>query len=469
LEEREEVVQRLQLRVLELEQEVELRKSASAVPELPLGDAVPGHTYPAGLIALSVNLARVIGLRPTVRVLQVVFDWLKVSCQIPCYQSIRDWMQRIGVDRMEHAEPAADGIWLVDHTNQIGTDKALTILRISESRLPARGAALRHQDVELLHCQPGTQWKREDVQRVYEEVAARKGHPIGILTDGAVELREPAERLEKQGKPPLVIRDLKHFLANRFEALLAKDPQFQAFSRQVGQTRSAVQQTELAHFNPPNFKPKARFMNLQPMLEWATMTLWHLDHPQSQARDGIAPDRMDSKLGWLRSFAPWIKEWLECQRVVSQALTFFNRNGVFHGSATAFRRQLARPLADESSRQLLAATLKFVRATEKKLRPDQRLPISTEILESSFALYKQLEQQHAKGGFTSLLPVFGTLLKPTSPEEVKQSLARVKLADVRKWLATYLPLTLASRRQTAYREARPKKKTARATHSEIAA
>ena len=34
------------------------------------------------------------------------------------------------------------------------------------------------------------------------------------------------------------------------------------------------------------------------------------------------------------------------------------------------------------------------------------MPLSTEILESSFGLYKQLERQHSKGGFTTLLAAF---------------------------------------------------------------
>jgi hypothetical protein len=38
------------------------------------------------------------------------------------------------------------------------------------------------------------------------------------LTDGPVELREPAEILKNKAQSPLVIRDLKHFLANRLEA-----------------------------------------------------------------------------------------------------------------------------------------------------------------------------------------------------------------------------------------------------------
>ncbi len=37
--------------------------------------------------------------------------------------------------------------------------------------------------------------------------------------------------------------------------------------------------------------------------------------------------------------------------------------------------------------------------------------MSTEILESSFSLYKQLEKQHSKSGFTSLLLTFPTMAR----------------------------------------------------------
>lgn len=444
--------------VRQCSRQVERLQKASAAWELPLGKAAPGQTYPVGLISLSVNLARVIGLRRTVRVLQIVFDWLGVPVSLPCYQSIRGWMQRIGLDRMNREEKIPDGIWVVDHTNQIGAEKVLTILRVCASRLPPRGQPLRHQDVSVLYCQPGTQWKREDVRRVYQEVAASKGHPIAILTDGAVELREPAEQLKNKRKSPIVIPDLKHVLSNQLEALLANHPEYQAFTCQAGQTRSAVQQTELAHFTAPSFKQKARFMNLQPMLKWASMVLWHLTHPESQARKGIEPDRMESKLGWLRGLAPRIQEWTECQTVISALLTYFNANGVFRGAAASFHQQFAHRIQSASGRKLLDTALACMGRVEKQLGARQRLPTSTEILESTFARYKQLEQQHAKGGFTSLLPVFATLTKPTTPHEVKGSLARVKVADVRRWLSTNLPQTLASRRQTAYRESRQKKK-----------
>jgi len=84
---------------------------------LPLGEPPRGHQYGAGLIALCVNLARQIGLRPTRRTLEVVFEWLGVEIEIPRYQTIRLWMQKIGLDRMNQAKKVQGGVWLTDHTN----------------------------------------------------------------------------------------------------------------------------------------------------------------------------------------------------------------------------------------------------------------------------------------------------------------------------------------------------------------
>ena len=92
---------------------------------------------------------------------------------------------------------------------------------------------------------PGQHWKREDVAKEYQKTAKRCGDPRAIGSDGGVELREPAEAMGKPGKRPFVIRDPKHFLANQLEAVLKQDAQYEAFTKQFGGTRSALQQTEL--------------------------------------------------------------------------------------------------------------------------------------------------------------------------------------------------------------------------------
>ena len=99
-------------------------------------------------------------------------------------------------------------------------------------------------------------------------------------------------------------------------------------------------------------------------------------------------------------------------------LTFLNEQGLFRGVATQFENHVANLSHNPLSRRLVQKTVAFLREHEKKLRPGKQLPMSTEILESSFSLYKQLEKQHSKSGFTSLLLTFPTLLRPTTPKEI---------------------------------------------------
>jgi hypothetical protein len=442
----------------DLSQRVSKLESELAAPrpvELPLGLAPPGQQYGANMIALCVNLARKLGIRQTPQAVEVFFQWLGVEeVAIPSHESVRVWMQRVGLGRMRKAEKKDDGTWLVDHTNQIGKEKVLTVLRVCSQ--PRPGDALRHQDVEVLATVPGTEWKREDVANVYEQLEERYGTPRCVATDGAVELRDPAENLGKPGQKPLVFRDPKHFLANKLEALLKRDPNYEAFTKNIGRSRSALQQTELARFIPRAFKMKARFMNLEPIVCWALAVLWHLDHPESSSCSEVSFDRLEEKLGWLREFSDSIVNWKMCLEVIATTLTFLNQHGIFPGVVKAYQKLLEGMATCPASEQLISDMEALLREYEKHLQPDERLRISTEVLESTFSLYKQLEQQHSKSGFTSLLLAFPTLLRETNASEVTTIFTAVKVSDVKAWVKKHLPNTLASQRNRMYREAKPR-------------
>lgn len=446
----------LQARVRQLLAEIKTLESQPL--RLPDDPPIATHGYGARMISLCVNLAQKIGLRATSTILRIVFEWLgmdldQVQQQLPDWTTIRTWMQRVGVAAIQApVEEADDWIWMADHSNQIGPEKALVVLGVRASNMPDPGTPLKHEDVCLLSVEPGTTWKREDMAAAYEGLARRIGDPLAVLIDGAVELRDGAEVLKKRRSDTVVLGDFKHRAANVIKALVGNDERFAEFSTLVGRTRCAIQQTELAHLTPPGPKPKSRFMNLAATLRWAAMVLWLLDQPDAKARSGISDERLEEKLGWLREFTGEVAAWNECQSVVSASLTFINEQGLFRGAAEELRPCIEQDLKYATSREVAQRLIAFVQESEDQLQEGDRLPMSTEILESSFGLYKQLERQHSKGGFTSLLAAFGSLLKPTTPASIRHDFTLVSVKQMRQWVADKIGSTQTAKRQTAYQE-----------------
>ena len=440
---------KLQIAQLKAENQILQRQP----PLLPHDPQLPYHRFGAKMIALCVNLARRVGLRSCVSCLKIIFDWLGVTVELPKWTTVRTWLMRAGVAAIEApVEQAEDWVWMADHSNQIGPEKALVILGLRASKMPPPGVALTHQDVRVLTVEPGVSWKQEDMARSYEKLAETIGFPLAVVMDGAAELREGAVVLENRRKNTIILGDFKHHAANVLKRIIGGSPAFARFTSQVGVTRSAIQQTELSHLTPPSVRLKARFMNMAATLKWSQMVLWQLAHPHSNARQKITAARMNEKLSWLKRFREHISCWSACQAVVSASITFINEQGLFRGAANQLADKLKSLVTCDDSQKVADQLLTFVRQSEEKLAEGTRLPMSTEILESAFGLFKQLERQHSKGGFTSLLTAFGALLKPATPESIRNDFARVPVQRMRAWVRDNLKTTLASKRQAAFRE-----------------
>ena len=450
--------QRLQQEIDSLRQQVaglqkELHEAMQPVIHLPEDPPLGTHGYGARMIELATNLARAVGFRGAERVLTLFFEWLDVDQNTPTRNAIRNWLQRLGIAELQRAPgPHEDLVILVDHSMQMGTEKVMVALGVTAAELPEPGTALTHEHVRVLEVKPGSQWKTDDMKQEYEDLADRYGTPRAVLVDGAPELRDGAKCLAERRDDTIVLRDFKHYAANVLKSLFGKDERFQEVGGKIGKTRSATQQTELAHLSPPRPKQKARFMNLGSKIRWMTMIVWLLRTPSATARKGISDERMQEKLGWVAEYEDDIGVWQECQDAVSQSLTFINEQYLFKGAAAGLRNVIGDTLKHDKSKELARRLIDFVQDAEQHLRAGERLPMSTEILESAFGLYKQLERQQSKSGFTSLLACLPALLKPTTADGVREAFQRVSAQDVKVWVKKHFSSTVTSRRNAAYAE-----------------
>lgn len=457
--EKRELEQRLEQQRRESQQKI-AELSSSQVRMLP-DPILYRHRYGARMISVCCNLARAVGFRSAEAVLKIVRTWLGSDFEIPSWTTIRSWLCRSGVATLTEACTREDDwILFIDHSVQLGETNVLVVLGIRESQMP-QGRALVHEDLKTLAVVPGVSKSKEAVAAALKELTDVIGIPICVVADGAKELLDGAKTLKNNGQSIIVQDDMKHKAANILKKTLGKQPRFLEFQALTGTTTPRIQQTELVHFLAPKKKIKSRFMNLAPQLRWGQMILYHLKTPTAAGNLGISMERLQEKLGWVLEYEDDLKSWQLCQRIVSETLAFTNQRGVYRGATDELIKHLCELglSLDSLSQQVRDELVGTYRKCEDRLiqspHADKTLPVSTEVLESMFGRYKQLQRQHNRGSFTSLLAAFAALMKPSTPEDITRQFKSISNQDLKNWVKqARLSNSTQAKKNAAYKEAK---------------
>ena len=384
--------------------------------------------------------------------LATVFPDRQAAGEIPHPTTGRGWLLRLGLFQLQRPKDrAGDWVWLLDHVVQTGTLKCLMIVGVRLSRLPAIGTYLTLEDLEPLAILPVERSTQEVVFQQLQAQAALSGVPCAVLSDEGSDLLGGERRFCEIHPETRRLSDIAHFAARRLKQRLEQTERWQEFTRQASQTKSATGQTELAFLAPPSQRSKARFMNLDSLLTWSRKTLVVLEKRPPEVLAFCTPERLEEKFGWLREFRSELTLWSEWQMICETVIDDVRRNGYHTESAARLelqqlesRRSL--PASSPDCVLLYSELLAFVTQQSSQARPGERLPGSTEILESSFGRLKRLEGDHHKGGFTSLVLSHAALLGRTTTELISQALEQVPIKQVWHWCREHLGTTLQSQR-----------------------
>jgi hypothetical protein len=384
--------------------------------------------------------------------LAIFVDAAGWSWSIPHWTTGRLWLLRLGHAVLTMPKTKADDwAWLIDHSVQMGQEKCLVILGIRLRDLPAAGQCLTHANLRLLGLIPRKSWTRQEVDDQLEALAQQTGVPRVIVDDHGVDISGGVRFFQARHAQTVEIYDAKHKAACLLKGRLEKNPRWHDFQKLLTQTRCAIQQTEIGFLTPPAPKPKARFMNLAATLRWAANVLAVIAQPPPTVRERVRPERLHEKLGWLQEFAGDLQEWSEWQEVVDGVVAFVNQQGIDRNAAKDMRCMLPK-VTQTSSRGLREDLLTFVADQARRTKPGERFPGSTEVLESCFGRFKQLEKQQARGGFTSLLLGFGALLTETTTQAIRQALDHSATKVISVWCKEQLGMTVFSQRKCAFAE-----------------
>jgi hypothetical protein len=281
-----------------------------------------------------------------------------------------------------------------------------------------------------------------------EQAAARTGAPRVILDDHAADLHGGVEIFRAAHPGTIEVYDITHKAARLLKARLEGDEHWTRYATALGRTKFAVQQTELACLVPPSQRSKARFMNVGKLVDWGVRTLALVDDPARLEPLGITAARVHAKLGWLEEYRGPLEEWSGYQAVIDGALGFVRRRGLYPGAG--FDPAAALPAAAGSAAELREELIHFVRCESLKARFGERLPGTTEVLESCLGKLKALEGEQSKSGFTGLILSLGAMGSHWTAEGVRAALERCRVSDVRDWCREALGQSVQSQRRQAY-------------------
>ena len=419
----------------------------------PDEQSVPcGQQYAVGVVLWFVSLVLSCGasLRCAASVLSFVAQATGPEAISPVAATGRLWLLRIGLAALLRAKVIdQDWVWMVDHSIQIGPCKCLVILGIRLSECP-EGRALTHQDLEPIALVPMTHSTQQAVAASLEDAVAKTGVPRAILHDHGADLHGGVEIFRRSHPETIELYDIKHKAACLLKARLEGDPRWTEYATALGQTKFAVQQTELAFLTPPSQRSKARFMNLRGLVAWGRQTLALLDDGSRWAAWGVSMERVWAKLGWLTGFRAELREWSAYQEVIDGALEFVRCRGLYLGAG--FDLAAALPGRSGPAGELRDDLIAFVRSESLKARVGERLPGTTEVVESCFGKLKALEDGQSKSGFTGLVLSLGAMVSKWTVESIAEALEQCRVRDVMDWCRTKLGRSVQSQRKQAYSE-----------------
>jgi hypothetical protein len=193
-------------------------------------------------------------------------------------------------------------------------------------------------------------------------------------------------------------------------------------------------------------------MNLSHIVKWGCKTLEIVDAPSADVLQWCTRERLEEKFGWLRDYREPLARWFQWLKLIGVAEQHVRLDGLTSTTAELVRQSLT-PLATTASEVRLAEDLAdFVAEQCTPLGDGERLPGTTEPLESAFGKQKSIEGTATKTGFTSLLVGLGAIVGRTTAEVVHQAMETCGIKHVRAWRQQHLGTTLRAKRRIAYAE-----------------
>jgi hypothetical protein len=344
--------------------------------------------------------------------------------KVPRIETCIQWEMKLGLHKLTRSKEAADDwVWIMDHVVNQGAYKCFLVLGVRMSALDKRkDLTLRLEDLEPLGIVPMKVSNGELVKGELEKIVATvEGRPpLAIVKDQGSDVRCGGRSFCEKYPQVIDIHDVPHKVACIYKKILAHDIDWNRFISECTNFKKRIQLTQNAHLAPPNQRSKARYHNIDVLVDWAVKWLPYCGQYE--------------ELQWLKSYANQLQEWsqlVESGRIVRNIV---RREGVSRDCHKAVSNYLVDIAILPKAEQFACDILDFLEEEGGKVPRGQRMIGSSEIIESVFGMHKNISSRGPKPMGRLILSMASRVGEAISERLIVEAFERIQEKTIDKWL-----------------------------------
>ena len=409
------------------------------------------------VLSVLLVLEAVVSYRSVPRILEL-FN-LKTPLElpwIPHFTSVINWSLRVGLGLLRQVYPTCEPwIAIIDYSIDIGTKKALVVLRVKTQTLLQRGGAIQLQDCECIGVKVCETVNHETVCNDLEEIFAISGAPSAIVKDCDFTLAKGVRHWSaKQEKSVPVIDDIGHSMANALKVQFEKTPAYKAFTALVSHGAKCLRQTEFAFLIPPKLRTKGRFQSISKLGKWGEKML-DVFAVKGCAKKGSALDKLRTVFPHFLQMKGFIEPFALTTTIVAEVMEILKNKGL---NKATYRQcyELSKTLPRNSKvKNRLQAWLKKHLKIQAELT-ELPLLVSSDIIESLFGNYKHIIERSPQADMNRSVLLIPALCGGRKGAIIDRALNEASQVDLERWENENIPYTIRKKRQKFFENASQK-------------
>ena len=373
----------------------------------------------------------------------LTLDW------IPHFSSVINWTLRLGLGILKQVQPTYQPwVAIIDHSIDIGTKKALVVLRVKMNALSQGKQAITLKDCACIGLKISEKVNGECIALELEEIFNNAGMPDAIIKDTDYTLQKGVRLWsEKQEVSIPVIDDISHVMANALKAQFETSKTYQRFTALISQCAKRLRQTDLAFLTPPKLRTKGRFLSISKLGKWGNKMLEVLA-VKGRAKQHSTLARLRTALSGFILLKPFIIRFANNATVVCNIMEVLKNKGLDQTSHQQCY-QLSNTLPNSIVKKRIQHWLQKHIEIQQQIT---QLPllVSSDIIESLFGSFKYIIERSPQADMNRTTLLIPALCGNIDENMITQAFSTASHHDLKTWEENNIPYTVRKRRQSFF-------------------